>query len=243
MGGRRVKIILLLLVFLGAALLFSFRFFLTGDARDLPGNAHAAEIMLPSPAHDSGFSLERAIYERLSHRTFTERPLTLAEVGQLLWAAYGIGIDGVTGASRTVPSAGATHPLEVYLVAGEVEGLAPGVYRYNLIGHSLIQVAADDRRQRLAAAALNQHFVATAPVSIVLAAEYRRTTARYGERGVRYVYMEVGHSTQNIYLQCGPLGLGAVAVGAFDDADVKALLEIGEEPLMIIPVGDIDART
>lgn len=243
MGGRKVKILLLLLVFLGVALLFSFRFFLTGGARDLPGNAHTAEIMLPSPAHDSGFSLERAIYERLSHRGFIERPLTLAEVGQLLWAACGIGIDGVTGASRTVPSAGATHPLEVYLVAGEVDGLAPGVYRYNLVGHSLFRVAADDRRQGLAAAALNQHFVAMAPVSIVLAADYGRTTIRYGERGVRYVHMEVGHSTQNIYLQCSPLGLGAVAVGAFDDAKVKALLEIGEEPLMIIPVGDIAAGT
>jgi len=242
MGGRRVKILLILFGILGVALLFSFRFFLTGGAQDLPGNVNAAEITLPPPAHDSGFSLERAIYERLSHRSFAERPLTLEEVGQLLWAAYGIGIDGVTGASRTVPSAGATDPLEVYLVAGEVDGLAPGVYRYNLVEHSLLKIAADDRRQRLAAAALNQHFVAAAPVNIVLAADYSRTTARYGERGLRYVYMEVGHSTQNIYLQCGPLGLGAVAVGAFDDTEVKALLEIREEPLMIIPVGGIAAR-
>jgi SagB-type dehydrogenase family enzyme len=242
MGGRKGKILLLLLGVLGVGLLFSFHFFLTGNAQDLRGNTHAAEIMLPPPALDSGFSLERAIYERLSHRNFTERPLTLGEAGQLLWAAYGRSIDGVTGATRTVPSAGATHPLEIYLVAGEVDGLAPGVYRYNLVGHSLIRIATDDRRQRLAAGALNQHFVARAPVSIVLAADYGRTTARYRERGLRYVYMEVGHSTQNIYLQCGPLGLGAVAVGAFDDANVKALLEIGEEPLMIIPVGAITAR-
>jgi SagB-type dehydrogenase family enzyme len=109
-------------------------------------------------------------------------------------------------------------------------------------GHSLVKTASEDRRERLAAAALNQNFVAGAPVSIVLAADYSRTTARYGERGLRYIHMEVGHSTQNIYLQCGSLGLGAVAVGAFADKNVKALLEIEEEPLMIIPVGDISSR-
>jgi len=89
---------------------------------------------------------------------------------------------------------------------------------------------------------LNQRFVAEAPASIVLAADYKRTTSRYGERGIRYVHMEVGHITQNIYLQCGSLSLGAVAVGAFHDEKVKALLEIEEEPLMIIPLGEISSR-
>ena len=231
----------LLCGFLGLVLLFSACSAPGSDARTqgLSDNAGQDEIMLPPPVLESGYALERAIYERVSHRSFTPGPLTLEGVGQLLWAAQGISVDGVTGAKRTAPSAGATHPLEIYLVAGNVEGLEPGVYRYHYARHSLIKTAGEDRREKLAAAALGQRFIVDAAASIVLAAVYDRTMARYGQRGRRYVYMEVGHSTQNVYLQCGPLGLGAVAVGAFADDRVKALLEIAEAPLMIIPVGPI----
>lgn len=232
----------LLLLILGLVLLFSACSAPRGDARDIVNNLQQDEIMLPPPVIESDYSLERAIYERLSHRSFAKEPLTLKQVGQLLWAAQGTGVDGVTEASRTAPSAGATHPLEIYLAAGDVDGLDPGVYRYHYGRHSLVKTAAEDRREGLAAAALRQNFVADAAVSIVLAVDYDRTTARYGERGLRYVHMEVGHSTQNIYLQCSSLGLGAVAVGAFDDEKVKALLKIKEEPLMIIPVGHISTR-
>lgn len=242
MKTKRVKSLLLLFSILGLVLLFSACSGPKGDARDLTDNIQQDEIMLPPPVIESGYSLERAIYERVSQRSFANKPLTLEQVGQLLWAAQGTGVDGVTGATRTAPSAGATHPLEIYLAVGDVEGLEPGIYRYHYALHSLVKTAADDRRERLAAAALRQKFVADAAVSIVLAANYDRTTARYRERGTRYVHMEVGHSTQNVYLQCGSLGLGAVAVGAFDDDKVKALLGIEEEPLMIIPVGHLSTR-
>ena len=241
LSAWRVNLSLLLFI-LGAALLFSACAVPAGDTQDLSDNIEPKAIKLPSPDFERDLPLERAIYERLSHRSFGKRALTLEEVGQLLWAAQGTGVDGVTGATRTVPSAGATHPLEIYLVAGDVDGLDPGVYRYEYGRHSLVKIAWEDRREKLATAALSQNFVAVAPVSIVLAADYERTTARYGERGLRYVHMEVGHSTQNIYLQCGSLDLGAVAVGAFNDDNVKVLLEIEEEPLMIIPVGDISSR-
>jgi SagB-type dehydrogenase family enzyme len=234
-----MKLLLLLCGILGAAVLLSGCASPAGDAQGMANDLQQEAIKLPPPALKSDFPLERAINERMSHRSYGKRPLTLEEVGQLLWAAQGAGMDGVTEASRTAPSAGATHPLEIYLVAGEVDGLDPGVYRYQYCGHSLVKTAGEDRRERLAAAALRQNFVAGAPVSIVLAADYARTTSRYGERGLRYVHMEVGHVTQNIYLQCIPLELGAVAVGAFDDEKVKVLLEIEEEPLMLIPVGDI----
>jgi len=125
----------------------------------------------------------------------------------------------------------------VYLVAGDVENIEPGIYRYLYYDHSLVQVAAGDRREQLAAAALCQGFIAEAPTSIVLAAEYERTTARYRERGIRYVHMEAGHVAQNICLQATALGLGSVIVGAFEDENVKELLEIEEEPLMIVPFG------
>ncbi len=240
--GQRVKLLLLFICILGVILLFPACAAPGGDAVDSRDNSPQEEVKLPPPTLESDVPLEVVIYERISYRSFAKRPLTLEEVGQLLWSAQGAGVDGVTGASRTVPSAGATHPLEIYLVVGDVCGLDPGVYRYVYARHSLEKTALEDRRERLAAAALRQNFVAGAPVSVVLAADYELTTSRYGERGIRYVHMEVGHSTQNIYLQCGSLGLGAVAVGAFNDEHVKALLEIKEEPLMIIPVGDVSSR-
>ncbi len=168
--------------------------------------------------------------------------MELEQAAQLLWAAQGTGVDGVTGASRTAPSAGATHPMEIYLIAGRVNGLEPGVYRYRYDEHSLEKTASGDLREGLAAAALSQQFIASAPASIVLAADYDRTTSRYGDRGIRYVHMEVGHITQNISLQCESLDLGGVAVGAFDDEKVKELLMLEEEPLMIFPIGDVNTR-
>ena len=120
----------------------------------------------------------------------------------------------------------------------QVEGLQSGFYRYDHLNHDLEILTAKDLRAELALAALNQTFIKDAPISVVLAADYEKTTLVYGERGISYVYMEVGHVTQNILLQGEALGLGAVAVGAFSDEEVKALLNLDEEPLMIIPLGE-----
>ncbi len=195
---------------------------------------------LPSPQLSGDYSVEEAISERASRRDFIDEPLSLEMVSQLLWAAQGRGADMETGATRTVPSAGATHPLEVYLFAGEVDELEKGVYRYLHFDHGLEKVITGDNLSReLAEAALGQGFIAEAPATIVLVADFDRTTSRYRERGVRYVHMEIGHATQNIYLQCEALGLGTVAVGAFSDEDVMAILDTDKSPLMIIPFGKL----
>ena len=95
-----------------------------------------------------------------------------------------------------------------------------------------------DYRIQLAQAALNQSFIADAPAAIIFTAVFNRTTAKYGQRGIRYVYMEVGHAAQNIYLQSVPLGLGTVVVGAFEDDKIKQILEQPDkEPLYIMPMG------
>jgi SagB-type dehydrogenase family enzyme len=97
----------------------------------------------------------------------------------------------------------------------------------------------------LAGASLNQNFIADAPLVIVIAAEYQRTTKRYGERGIRYVHIEVGHVGQNIYLQAESLGLGTLAVGAFYDEEVARVLNLPEahEPLYVMPVGYVKEKT
>ena len=195
------------------------------------------KIALPEPKIKGSYSIEKALYNRVSRRSFGAGSLNLAQVGQLLWAAGGLGVDGVASVSRTAPSAGATYPLELYLVAGLVEGLGAGLYYYDYRVHFLDVLQKGDLRPRLVKAALGQRMIGEAPAVIVMVAQYGRTTGRYGERGYRYVHMDVGYMSQNIYLQAEALEMATVAVGAFDDAVVKGILGVEGEPLMIMPVG------
>ncbi len=198
----------------------------------------STEVELPAPPAESAVSVEEALRKRRSERDYADKPLSLSDVSRLLWAAQGVtSSDG----KRTAPSAGALYPLEVYLVVGEVDGLGGGVYRYDPRRHTLAMTVSGDRRGKLAKAALGQSFVAEAAVDVVIAGVYERATGKYGRRGVRYVHMEAGHASQNIYLQAVSLGFGTVAVGAFDDGDVKKILELpkDEEPLYIMPVGKV----
>jgi len=193
-------------------------------------------IPLPRPQATGLLSVEEALVQRRSVREYRSEALTLAEVGQLLWAAQGI---TRPGGYRTAPSAGATYPLELLLAAGNVHDLSPGLYRYHNREHALLAVLEGDLRGKLAAAALGQSFVKNSPASLIITAIYERTTARYGQRGIRYVHMEVGYASENIHLQAAALGLCTVAVGAFDDDRVHQLLNLpaNERPLLIMPVG------
>ena len=196
-------------------------------------------IPLGQPNTKGQVSLEETISRRRSRRSFSAKPLTLTQVGQLLWCAQGITDEH--SHKRASPSAGATYPLEVFIAAGEggVDGLEAGVYRYVPSEHALVLSGAGDIRARVAKAALGQQFLAEAPLDLLVAADYERTTARYGERGIRYVHMEVGHVGQNLYLQAEALGLGTVVVGAFQDELVASAFGLPEElkPLCIMPVG------
>lgn len=198
--------------------------------------ADATALALPRPRRDSGCSLEQALLERRTVRSFGVQPLRLEELAQLAWAAQGrIASDG----RRTAPSAGALYPLELHIVAGNVRGLAAGVHRYRPEAHDLALMGEGDRRRELAAAACGQSWLQEAPAILVIAAIARRTTAKYGQRGMRYVLMEAGHAAQNVLLQAGALDLDAAPVGAFSDAEVHAAAALGDaaEPLYLIAVG------
>ena len=191
-------------------------------------------ITLPKPKIKSEVSLEETLNKRRSIRNYKRGSLSLDQVSQLLWAASGSNQYG-----RTSPSAGATYPLETYLIVGEVEGLEPGIYHYSPSGHSLEKIKEKDVKKELARAALGQDMIEKAPINIVIGVDYGRTTGSYGQRGTRYVHMEAGHVGQNIHLQAAALNLGTVMIGAFKDQAVKEVLGIKEDPLYIIPVGKI----
>lgn len=198
------------------------------------GGATMKTIRLPAPRLSGNVSVEEALSKRRSVRQFAETPLSLQDVSQLLWAAQGSSREPNR---RTCPSAGATYPLTLILVVNRVQGLQPGLYRYACEEHALDLLISGDFSEKLVGACLNQRFLKSASVVLVLAAQYERTTRRYGERGVRYVHMECGHAGQNIYLQSEAIGLGTVAVGAFDDAKVQEILGIPETVLYLFPVG------
>lgn len=195
-------------------------------------------VKLPSAELKGKVSLEETIDKRRSVRRYRREPLDLSQLSQLLWSAQGI-----TGGRRlrAVPSAGATYPLEVFVLVGQecVNGLEAGVYRYLVDSHSLKLHRQGDFRPDLAAAALNQEFILQAPAALVICAVYDRTCRRYGSRGERYVHMEVGHAGQNVHLQAVALGLASVEVGAFQDEDVRKVLGVEEQvkPLYVMPVG------
>ncbi|MFP3984269.1 MAG: SagB/ThcOx family dehydrogenase [Desulfurivibrionaceae bacterium] len=196
-------------------------------------------INLPEVRHDSGVSVERAVRSRRSHRSFADRSLSLEKTAQLLWAGQGI-----TGSvrRRAAPSAGALYPLELYLIADRVSGLAEGVYRYLPDYHALRPVLEKGRLREVAGAALHQNFIAGAPLALVITGVEERTADKYGERAARYVFIEAGCSAENIHLQAEALGLGTVIVGAFHDKRLHEVLHMGENelPLLIMPVGYVD---
>lgn len=202
----------------------------------IPLQVTQSVIRLPEPRLESNASIEETLLNRRSIREYSNSPLTIGEVSQLLWAAQGFTVEW---GGRTAPSAGGLYPLEVYLAIGHVENLASGIYKYKPEGHELNKLRDGDVRDELAKATLNQTWVKEGAIDIVIAAVYERTTKKYGDSGVRYVDMEAGHAAQNLYLQATALDLGMVTVAAFHDEQVKKILGMltNETPLYVIPVG------
>ena len=183
-----------------------------------------------------------------SFRKLTKNPLpknqpitniNISAISQLLWAAQGItSQEGF----RTAPSAGALFPLELYAAVSNVEGLDSGLFKYSSSEHTLKTIRQGDFRQDIFEEALQQNHLKEAAVNIIITAIYERTTDTYGERGRRYVHMEVGHAGQNICLQAQSLNLGVCPIGAFEDDGLKHVLGLLEEedPLYILSIGRLE---
>ncbi len=193
-------------------------------------NANATTIQLPQPSKSGGMALTDALAHRRSTRTFTAKPMTQAEISQLLWAAQGITDDQ---GRRTAPSAGAQYFLHVYLATPEA------FFEYLPVGHQLKKLQSGDLRAKLSV----QPSVKTAPFVLLIAGEYGRATEKYGaDKGPRVTNLEAGHVAENVLLQATALGLGAVPVGGFEpkDAQKGASLPAQQTPIYLIPVGHIN---
>ena len=204
----------------------------------MPGTSAQDVIQLPEPDQEGSVSVEYALQNRRSVRHYKNKPLTLSEISQLLWAAQGI----TTGRGlRTAPSAGALFPLEVYVVAGNITHLKPGIYKFNNRDRTIFRNVEEDKRSELSQAALNQRSIVRAPAVLLICAVYERVTRTYGQRGIPYTLMEIGHAAQNVCLQAVAMGMGTVVIGAFRDEEIKMITNLAkdEQPVYIIPVGKI----
>ena len=193
-------------------------------------------ISLPSPNTKGNVSLEEAINKRHSVRNFLNKDIRIEKLSQILWVAYGIkknSLDAISSASRTVPSAGACYPFEIYVVKKD------GLFLYIPKGHRIEKVLNEDLRKELANACLGQYFISEAPVSVIICFNEERISYKYGRRGRRYGNFEAGHIAQNIVLKAVTLDLGSVPIGAFDEGKVKTLLQLPDvlEPVYILPIG------
>lgn len=185
----------------------------------------AKKVPLPQPEY-RGMTLEEAVSKRRSIRNYSDEPLDLKELSQLLYAAQGVSGKIYGTPLRTSPSAGALYPFEIYVIVNNVKDLDKGIYHFSVLDHGLELLKAGDFRSEIVAACLQQDILGKANVTFVLSAIPDRIRHKYGERGYRYIYMEAGHISQNIYLQSTSLGLGSVSVGAFFDADVNELVGV-----------------
>ncbi len=200
-----------------------------------PDNAAVQPLPDPRGATPEPVDFAALVAQRTSLRHYAETPLTLEALSFLLWSTQGVKevLDG--GATlRTVPSAGARHAFETWVLANRVDALDAGLYRYAALGHGLVPTGAEDAAARITAACYGQTFLQTAAAVFVWVALPYRMTWRYEERGYRYLHLDAGHVAQNLYLAAEALGGGVCAVAAFDDDELNGILGLDGEDAFVV---------
>ena len=187
----------------------------------------------------------KAITKRRSHRSYANTPLTLEELSYLVWAAQGVHEVWREGVAvrRTVPSAGARHPFETYLVINRVQDVEAGLYRYLSMEHKLCKLYSDPAlANKTANACHHQGFVSRSAVTFIWTAIPYRTEWRYVLMAPKLVNIDAGHMCQNLYLAATSISAGICAIAAYNQKELDALLGVdGEDEfaIYVAPVGKI----
>lgn len=206
----------------------------------------ARQIALPAPStiQVPAIDLRAAIEQRRTLRNYRPQPLSLEELAFLLWCTQGVKkVTPRPRTYRTVPSAGALHAFETYLLCNRVQGLPPGLYRYAAVEHTLLEVDLDAQvGEKLTLACGNQNQIRTSAVTFAWAAVTQRMNWRYGERGYRYLHLDAGHVCQNLYLAAEAIDCGACAIAAYDDEEVNAVLGIDGEEMFAIYLASLGKK-
>jgi SagB-type dehydrogenase family enzyme len=195
------------------------------------------QIDLPDPKKlEMGtFDLTKTIEQRQSRRRYTNDALSLEELSYLLWTTQGIKEVLPQATLRTVPSAGARHAFETYLLINRVDGVNPGLYRFLAFEHKLICLTEDPEiADKITKAGLEQNHIKQSAVTFIWAAVTYRMTWRYVERGYRYLFIDAGHVCQNLYLASEAIGGGICAIAAFDDDEMNEILDFDGKNIFTI---------
>ena len=187
---------------------------------EAPANRAFPIISLPSPTEISvhELSVRKAIEERVSVRSYSDKPISLDELTWLLWASQGVKqVVKRPSTLRNVPSAGARHAIDTYILVNKVENLEPGLYRYVAIGNQLEQINIENEiGNKIFEACLKQNMVKTSAVTFIWTTTFYRMSWRYGERGMRYIHLDAGHVCQNLYLAAEAISCGVCAIAKGD---------------------------
>ena len=205
---------------------------LPAPALETPYAGPGPVIHLPKPEHWklSSSLLEETIAGRRSLRRFSSAPLSLEELSWLLWCSQGVQKVIPQSTIRTVPSAGARHPLDTYVLLNRVKGLNAGLYRYIALEHAVAPVRLDAKiGDLLQEACVGQDMVMTAATTFFWVADVYRSAWRYSERAWRYVFLDAGHVCQNLYLGAVSVECGVCAIAAFEDEKLNPLLGVDGE--------------
>jgi SagB-type dehydrogenase family enzyme len=188
---------------------------------ELPWDEKAELISLPAPSdlNLSTFDLQTAIEQRKTERVYSDQELSLTELSYLLWCTQGVkSSTDRPSLLRTVPSAGARHPFETFLLINKVEGMGPGLYRFISTKHSLLAMDMQpDIPEKITHACLDQKQILRSAVTFLWDAVVERTSWRYSQRAFRYMHLDAGHVCQNLYLAAESINCGVCAIAAFDD--------------------------
>jgi SagB-type dehydrogenase family enzyme len=193
------------------------------------------------------WSLEEArlsplLQHRRSRRKFSAEPLPFEAISYMLWASQGVTASSGAHLLRTTPSAGALYPVETYVSVQNVEGLAKGIYHLDIARFELELLKPGNYGDDIAQACLNQQFLGKAGAVFIWSAMFRRNFCKYGDRGLRYIYMDVGHICQNLLLAAEANGSGACPVAAFFDEELNSILGLDgqqESALYLAGVGGL----
>ncbi|MHC4740568.1 MAG: SagB/ThcOx family dehydrogenase [Planctomycetota bacterium] len=198
------------------------------------------KVELPSFQPSRLMDLDAVLKQRRSVRDFKPNPISLGQLGYMLWASTGL--QRVEGGYefRTVPSAGALYPIETYVIANDVRKLESGVYHYSIKEHKLEEIGRGDFRRQITAAALGQQMCGAAAAVFVWSAVFERCKWKYGQRAYRYIYLDAGHVAENLMLAAVSLNLGSCEIGALFDDEVNAIVGIDgveESTILMAAVG------
>lgn len=213
---------------------------------ELPYPATASLLDLPAPetVELPALDLREAIEQRMTVRRYREESLTQEELSALLWLTQGVKrVSDRPVTLRTVPSAGARHAFETYLLINRVAGIAPGLYRYVALEHALLEIdLSEDILDRVVKGCMEQQQVRHSAVTFAWVAVAERMEWRYPVRGYRYLHLDAGHVCQNLYLAAQALGCGVCAIAAFDDELLNTALGLDGETLFAVYLASLGKR-